>query len=293
VIYLHIQSRSASRPVIRANAGHPEGRPGRERSGKQPETLMNSCTCKRSAFTTIFTHTLLKCVNGRLLPTCNMSIKRPYTDSVILDVPQPSSATINRRQCYYPIRRRPTLLQIWILDDSQSYLFACARHLAASQHIYCTKLLPTQPSHKTHLLPKILLFRALVTMCMCTQYQSPTCSHQWLSLTESCGDGMNLISCSYRNTIQGLWAPGMCCPWCNGSAQDPFVNQMLPPLATCRPGLSCGIGPSQCGVGPSPCDIAGPPCCASSCCCRRCRRKGRSHYRYRYSEQDGGACTVM
>jgi hypothetical protein len=130
---------------------------------------------------------------------------------------------------------------------------------------------------------------SLYAMCMCTQYQSPTCSHQWLSLSEPCGVGMNLMTCSYRNTLQGRWAPGMCCPYCNGAAQDPFVNQMMHMQGAM--GQQCTIGP------PPPYGPGEMPCCETSTCCdcRRCRRReGRSHtHKYSYKERDGADCTVM
>jgi hypothetical protein len=140
-------------------------------------------------------------------------------------------------------------------------------------------------------------------MCHCTQYSSPTCSHKWLSLTEPCGFGMNLMTCSFRNTCQGLWAPGMCCPWCNGTAMDPFVNQMLRlPPAPSLPAPGCGMAPAlpACGLGPPPCPplcamgTVGTSCCMEEHCCRRCQRKGKSGYKYRYTEKEGGdSCGVM
>lgn len=152
-------------------------------------------------------------------------------------------------------------------------------------------------------------------MCICMEYHSSTCNHQWLSLTEPCGYGMNLLNCSSRTTVQGIFAPGMCCPWCNGTAMDPFINQMLPLPAICAPPGACGppaiCAPSTCGppaiCGPAPacgmvanpCGTATPPCgmvepcCVPSCCCKRCRRKGKANYNYKYSERSGDNCTVM
>lgn len=130
-------------------------------------------------------------------------------------------------------------------------------------------------------------------MCVCTQYQSPTCSHQWLSLTQPCGMGMNLMTCPYRNTFQGLWAPGMCCPICNGTAIDPFVNQMV--AGACYAGTVCPSTTQQCSIAGPQCAIAPLPCCElhSSCGCRR--RKGKSHqHSFSYKESRGGGdCIVM
>lgn len=137
-------------------------------------------------------------------------------------------------------------------------------------------------------------------MCMCTQYQSPTCNHQWLSLAEPCGYGMNLMSCSNRNTYREIYAPGMCCPLCNGSLLDPYATQMIT-AAACSvggPPPPLGLRTGQMIAAP-PYGLGGPSCSCdyreAYCGCERSRRRSRKEYyrRYSYREGDGGKCTVM
>ena len=78
----------------------------------------------------------------------------------------------------------------------------------------------------------------LVPMCGCTLYDSPTCGHSWVSMSQPCGFLSDLLNCPYRQTYQTLIAPPYTCPICNGGfadaetiemVQGPWgCNQMLP-----------------------------------------------------------------
>lgn len=64
-------------------------------------------------------------------------------------------------------------------------------------------------------------------MCFCTEYASPTCQHSWISLTESCGFGANLLTCPRRQPVQSCIAPPHCCAICDGAHEDPAICQMV------------------------------------------------------------------
>ncbi|KAF1977207.1 hypothetical protein BU23DRAFT_323025 [Bimuria novae-zelandiae CBS 107.79] len=64
-------------------------------------------------------------------------------------------------------------------------------------------------------------------MCLCTQYDSPTCGHSWHSMTESCGYRRDLLNCPYRQTVNYLVAPAYSCPTCNGGFADGETLQMI------------------------------------------------------------------
>jgi hypothetical protein len=64
-------------------------------------------------------------------------------------------------------------------------------------------------------------------MCLCTQYDSPTCGHSWTSMTESCGYGQDLLNCPYRQPVNYLVAPPYTCPSCNGGFVDGETLQMV------------------------------------------------------------------
>lgn len=75
-------------------------------------------------------------------------------------------------------------------------------------------------------------------MCLCTEYDSPSCGHSWISLTEPCSIGANLLTCQLPEPIQSCVAPPYCCPICDGSHDDPAVCQII----TGRGRRSVGFG---------------------------------------------------
>jgi hypothetical protein len=64
-------------------------------------------------------------------------------------------------------------------------------------------------------------------MCGCTLYDSPTCGHSWISMSQPCGYLSDLLSCPYRQTFQTLIAPPYTCPQCNGAFADPETIEMV------------------------------------------------------------------
>ncbi|KAH6637441.1 hypothetical protein C7974DRAFT_141257 [Boeremia exigua] len=64
-------------------------------------------------------------------------------------------------------------------------------------------------------------------MCGCTLYDSPTCGHSWLSMSQPCGFLSDLISCPNRQTYQTLIAPAFTCPQCNGGFADRETIEMV------------------------------------------------------------------
>ncbi|KAF2011654.1 hypothetical protein BU24DRAFT_426736 [Aaosphaeria arxii CBS 175.79] len=64
-------------------------------------------------------------------------------------------------------------------------------------------------------------------MCLCTEYDSPTCIHSWVSLVQPCNLGANLITCPYPQPVSRSMAPLHCCPVCNGSPADPAATQII------------------------------------------------------------------
>jgi hypothetical protein len=119
-----------------------------------------------------------------------------------------------------------------------------------------------------------------IKMCLATVYSSPSCSHQWMSLTQPCGNGMNFMTCQYRDPMQTFFAPSRCCPYCDERREDPCVSQMLGPSWG-------GFQSMQSGC-----------CCAGtsereSYCDYGCCRKKRKYRSYSYKERPGNACMVM
>lgn len=64
-------------------------------------------------------------------------------------------------------------------------------------------------------------------MCGCTLYDSPTCGHSWISMSQPCGYLSDLINCPYRQTYQTLIAPPYTCPTCNGGFADRETIEMI------------------------------------------------------------------
>ncbi|OAK95172.1 hypothetical protein IQ06DRAFT_64817 [Phaeosphaeriaceae sp. SRC1lsM3a] len=64
-------------------------------------------------------------------------------------------------------------------------------------------------------------------MCGCTLYDSPTCGHSWLSMSQPCGFLSDLLSCPYRQTYQTLIAPPYTCPTCNRGFADCETLEMV------------------------------------------------------------------
>ncbi|RMZ70194.1 60s ribosomal l29 [Pyrenophora seminiperda CCB06] len=64
-------------------------------------------------------------------------------------------------------------------------------------------------------------------MCGCTLYDSPTCGHSWISMSQPCGFLSDLFSCPRRQTYQTLVAPPYTCPICNGGFADPETMEMV------------------------------------------------------------------
>ncbi|KAF2252512.1 hypothetical protein BU26DRAFT_387923, partial [Trematosphaeria pertusa] len=64
-------------------------------------------------------------------------------------------------------------------------------------------------------------------MCLCTQYDSATCGHSWISMSQPCGFCSDLLNCPRRQTVQTLIAPPMTCPQCNGGFCDGETMQMI------------------------------------------------------------------
>lgn len=64
-------------------------------------------------------------------------------------------------------------------------------------------------------------------MCGCTLYDSPTCGHSWLSMSQPCGFLSDLLSCPYRQTYQTRIAPPYACPTCNRGFADCETIEMV------------------------------------------------------------------
>jgi hypothetical protein len=67
----------------------------------------------------------------------------------------------------------------------------------------------------------------LFDMCGCTLYDSPTCGHSWISMSQPCGFLSDLLNCPYRQTYQTLIAPPYSCPMCNGGFADRETIEMV------------------------------------------------------------------
>jgi hypothetical protein len=64
-------------------------------------------------------------------------------------------------------------------------------------------------------------------MCGCTLYDSPTCGHSWISMSQPCGFLSDLLNCPYRQTYQTLIAPPYTCPTCHHGFGDRETIEMV------------------------------------------------------------------
>jgi hypothetical protein len=64
-------------------------------------------------------------------------------------------------------------------------------------------------------------------MCGCTLYDSPTCGHSWISMSQPCGFLSDLLNCPNRHTYQTLIAPPYSCPTCHRGFADRETIEML------------------------------------------------------------------
>ncbi|USP73389.1 uncharacterized protein yc1106_00663 [Curvularia clavata] len=64
-------------------------------------------------------------------------------------------------------------------------------------------------------------------MCGCTLYDSPTCGHSWISMSQPCGFLSDLLNCPYRQVYQTLIAPPYTCPMCNSAFADHETIEMV------------------------------------------------------------------
>jgi hypothetical protein len=94
---------------------------------------------------------------------------------------------------------------------------------------------PLQPEH---------VCLSSTTMCGCTLYDSPTCGHTWMSMSQPCGFLSDLLSCPRRETYQTLVAPAMSCPMCNGGFADRETIEMVQGPWGCNQMLRSQIGGS-------------------------------------------------
>lgn len=92
-------------------------------------------------------------------------------------------------------------------------------------------------------------------MCGCTLYDSPTCGHSWISMSQPCGFLRDLLSCPNRQTYQTLIAPPYACPVCNGGFADGETMEMIQGPWGCNQMLRNHVGgdhaiPGQWGNAP-------------------------------------------
>ncbi|KAH7085417.1 hypothetical protein BKA63DRAFT_400764 [Paraphoma chrysanthemicola] len=81
-------------------------------------------------------------------------------------------------------------------------------------------------------------------MCGCTLYDSPTCGHSWLSMSQPCGFLSDLLSCPNRQTYQTLVAPAYSCPMCNGGFADRETIEMVQGPWGCNQMIRSHVGGS-------------------------------------------------
>ncbi len=82
-------------------------------------------------------------------------------------------------------------------------------------------------------------------MCGCTLYDSPTCGHSWLSMSQPCGFLSDLLSCPNRQTYQTLIAPAYTCPQCNGGFADRETIEMVQGPWGCNQLIRSRVGGSH------------------------------------------------
>lgn len=82
-------------------------------------------------------------------------------------------------------------------------------------------------------------------MCGCTLYDSPTCGHSWISMSQPCGFLSDLLSCPNRQTYQTLIAPPYTCPQCNGGFADRETIEMVQGPWGCNQMIRSHVGGSH------------------------------------------------
>ena len=82
-------------------------------------------------------------------------------------------------------------------------------------------------------------------MCGCTLYDSPTCGHSWISMSQPCGFLSDLLSCPNRQTYQTLIAPPFTCPQCNGGFADRETIEMVQGPWGCNQLIRSHVGGSH------------------------------------------------
>jgi hypothetical protein len=82
-------------------------------------------------------------------------------------------------------------------------------------------------------------------MCGCTLYDSPTCGHSWISMSQPCGFLSDLLSCPNRQTYQTLVAPPYACPQCNGGFADCETVEMVQGPWGCNQLIRSHVGGSH------------------------------------------------
>jgi hypothetical protein len=101
-------------------------------------------------------------------------------------------------------------------------------------------------------------------MCGCTLYDSPTCGHSWISMSQPCGFLSDLLNCPYRQTYQTLIAPSYTCPMCNGGFADRETIEMVQGPWGCNQLIRSHFGgshaiPGQWGKAPMMTNSRGTP----------------------------------
>ncbi|UPX19455.1 uncharacterized protein EKO05_0009715 [Ascochyta rabiei] len=82
-------------------------------------------------------------------------------------------------------------------------------------------------------------------MCGCTLYDSPTCGHSWISMSQPCGFLSDLLSCPNRQTYQTLVAPPYTCPQCNSGFADHETIEMVQGPWGCNQLIRSHVGGSR------------------------------------------------
>jgi hypothetical protein len=82
-------------------------------------------------------------------------------------------------------------------------------------------------------------------MCGCTLYDSPTCGHSWISMSQPCGFLSDLLSCPYRQTYQTLIAPPYSCPTCYAGFADRETIEMVQGPWGCNQMIRSYVGGSH------------------------------------------------
>lgn len=82
-------------------------------------------------------------------------------------------------------------------------------------------------------------------MCGCTLYDSPTCGHSWVSMSQPCGFLSDLLNCPNRQTYQTLIAPPYTCPQCNGGFADRETIEMVQGPWGCNQLIRSHVGGSH------------------------------------------------